>query len=312
MDMTNTPTYIYEELKRRNVPVEILHEPSTLMQYKHKGKWHYLIGCLTEDASLIGSMICNKKYQTEMFASKVGLPVPKSTLYRDEQQALEFIRECGHPIVVKPIDSAGGSGITMNVSSKTSLRKAIAAAKKASRSRPMLQETVQGDDLRILVIGGKYAGAVRRVPAMVVGDGKHTVEKLIEIENSKDHRSKGKSGKLKIISIKGAQAFLRRRIGRIPQEGEVVKVVGVSNTSMGGHAEDATDDVPTDIRRKAEKFARLLKLPACGIDIMMQKDGTYHFIEANARPGFGPHHHPRVGKERNVTKIFVDYLLRDN
>jgi len=310
MNMRNTPTYIYNELTRRGVPVEILHEPTTLMQYKHAGKWHYLIGCLTEDASLVGAKICNNKARTELFAEKVGLPVPKSLLYKDEDSAMQFIEECGAPIVVKPTDSAGASGISMNVKSRTSLRKAISYAKKYSKSRPLLQETVKGDDLRILIIGGKFAAAVRRMPATVVGDGKHTIEKLIEIENEKDHRSKGKSGKLKIISLKGAQSFLRKRIGRIPKEGEVVKVVGVSNTSMGGHAEDATDDVPVEIRRKTAKLARLLKLPVCGIDIMMQEDGTYHFIEANARPGFGPHHHPRIGKERNVTKLFVDYLLR--
>lgn len=310
MNMKNTPTYIYNELRRRKIPVEMIHEPSTLMRYKHKNRWHLLKGCLTEDASLVGTMICNKKVQTEIFARKVGMPVPKSALYRDEDQALEFIKECGSPIVVKPIDSAGGNGISMNIKSKTSLRRAIHGAKKHSQSRPMLQEMVYGDDLRILVIGGKFTAAVRRVPAMVVGDGKHTVEKLIQIENEKSHRSKGKSGKLKVISLKGAQSFLRQRIGRVPKEGEEVKVVGVSNTSMGGHAEDATADVAPDIRRKAEQFARMLKLPVCGIDIMLQADGTYHFIEANARPGFGPHHHPRVGKARNVTKVFVDYLLR--
>ena len=311
MNMANTPTYIYKELQRRGVPVEIVQESAALMRYKHGGKWHLLKGCLTESAGYVACSICDKKTQTEIFAREAGLKVPKSVRYDNEDQAMEFIKDCGGPIVVKPLDAAHGHGISTKVSSKTGLRKAIRSAKKYSKLRPLLQEMVKGDDLRILVIGGKFTAAVRRVPATVVGDGEHTVATLIEIENEKGHRSKGKRGRLKVISLKNAKSFMNRRIGYVPKKGEIVPVVGVSNTSMGGHAEDATADVTKEIRKKAEAFAKLLSLPVCGIDIMLEENGDYHFIEANARPGFGPHHHPRVGKARNVTKVFVDYLLKD-
>ncbi len=309
MNMTNTPTYIFEELQRRKVPVELINEKAMLMRYFHNDDWHFVKGCFDEKASIMATKICNDKTLAEYIAREVGLHVPASMRFTNEADAMEFIREYG-PTVVKPVDTAHGHGISMNVRSRTGIKRALMHAKKYSKKKPMLQQYVSGHDVRLLIIDGKYAAAVRRVPAMVTGDGTHTVAELIEIENNQPYRSSGLSGKLKIISLRSAKAYLERHIRKIPKEGEQVAVVGVSNTSMGGHAEDFTVQVPKDIRRKAEAFAKRLHMPLCGVDIILNDNGDYSFIEANSSPGFGPHHHPRFGKSRNVTKKYVDYLLK--
>ncbi|HET8884211.1 MAG TPA: ATP-grasp domain-containing protein [Candidatus Saccharimonadales bacterium] len=308
MNMTNTSTYIYHELQRRHVPVEIIHEKSALMRYKYNDKWHLLEGCLTEKATIISCHICDNKIITEMFARNVGLPVLKSVQFESDEQATAFMQQNG-PIVVKPVSAAHGHGISLNVVSKTALKNSLRAVRKYSKAPPVLQQMVYGKDIRILVIGGNYQAAVRRVPATVIGDGEHTIKQLIEIENNQSYRSSKKSGELKIISLHGAKVFLGSRIDTVPKKAQHVAVVGVGNTSMGGHGEDITDDIPQEVRKKSELFVRALNLPVCGIDIMLEDNGDYHFIEANARPGFGPHHHPRVGTRRDVTKQFVDCLL---
>lgn len=307
-DMTNTPTYIYKELKKRGIKVEVVDSKYGLMRYHHKGRWHLLRGCVTHKASSVATFICNRKSVAEIFASRSGMPVPASESFESFDQALRFIKKHGS-IAVKPLDAAHGYGISLNVGSKTELIKALRRAKKHSMRPPLLQQMVGGHDVRIMIIDGKYAAAVMRVPAMVTGDGKHTVLELIERENEKPYRSKGRRGRLGVISLDAAKAFLKRRLSKVPKKGEKVSVIGMGNTSIGGHAEDYTDRLPAKIYRKAEKFARELKLPVCGVDIMLDKDGKYHFIEANASPGFGPHHHPRVGAERDVTATFVDMIL---
>ena len=306
--MLNTSSYIYKELKRRKVRVELLNDDSALMRYRHNNQWHLLMGCVSEGTSRIASEICGNKAQSEYFARLAKLNVPSSCLYESEEQAIEFMKQFDS-IVVKPLDAAHGNGISTRVKTKTDLRKAIAAVRRYSKRPALLQEMVTGSDVRIMVIDGKFVAAVRRVPPTVIGDGKHTVEKLIEMENENPMRTAGKRGRLKVISLEAARSFLKRHIGRVPKEGEIVPVSGVSNTSMGGHAEDATDEIEPAVRRQAERFAKLLNLPVCGIDIMLNDDGSYYFIEANSQPGFGPHHHPRVGKPRNVTKAFVDMVL---
>lgn len=309
MNMTNTPTYIYKELKKRGVKVEMISEKHSLMRYRHDGQWKTIRGCVTGDLSAISRYVCEQKDLAEKYAEEVGMPVPESQRYQSVSQALKFIEKCGK-IVIKPIAGAQGKGITIGVSSKTELKKALARSKKISNEPPIMQQLVAGKDVRILVIDGQYIAAVRRVPASVTGDGKLTVAALIEKENKSGKRASGKRGRLKVINFEAAKTYLKRRVGRVPKKGEVVPVVGMGNTSLGGHGEDFTEQLPAKIYKKAEKFAKLLKLPVCGIDIMLEDDGNYHFIEANASPGFGPHHHPRFGKNRRVVEPYVDYLLR--
>jgi D-alanine-D-alanine ligase-like ATP-grasp enzyme len=47
----------------------------------------------------------------------------------------------------------------------------------------IIQKFIPGDEQRILVIGDKVVYGIKRVPAHIIGDGKHTIEELITIEN---------------------------------------------------------------------------------------------------------------------------------
>lgn len=312
MNMNNTATYIYKELKRREVPVEIISEQNSLLRYLHNDQWRMLKSCITDKASYPSCHICNTKTLAEIMAKSIDMPVPASTRHESLEESEKFMRK-HQAIVVKPVDAAHGHGVSINIRSKTELKKALAAVKKYSKEPAILQQMVKGKDVRILVIDGKFVAAVSRVPATVTGDGKHTIQELIEMENKSPHRkdpSVKMRGRLAIINLSSARAYLKRKISRVPKAGEKVPVVGVGNTSLGGHAEDVTDEIPAKIYQKAEAFARKLHLPVCGVDILLDDNGQYHFLEANAAPGFGPHQHPVVGKSRDVTKIFVDMLLK--
>lgn len=309
-NMNNTPTFIYKEFKKRGVPVEVIDEEHGLMRYFHDDDWHMLRSCVTDKTSATSSYVCNTKTLADIVARAVDMTIPTSTRFESLEQAIDFMKQ-HNSIVVKPLDSAHGHGVATGIKTKTDLKKALVEVKKFSKRPAILQKMVTGLDVRILVIGGKYAAAVRRVPPKVVGDGVRTVEELINDLNKEPERAAavGMRGTLGRINLNFAKNFLKRRLHAVPQKGEEVTVLGVSNTSLGGHAEDITDDLSPEIYQKAEAFARKLNMPVCGIDIMLNEDGSYHFIEGNACPGFGPHHHPRVGKPRDVTKLFVDMLL---
>src|SRR5690606_347333 len=44
----------------------------------------------------------------------------------------------------------------------------------------LLEEVVDGDDLRVLVIGGEVVAAAVRCPATVRGTGRHTIAELVQ------------------------------------------------------------------------------------------------------------------------------------
>ena len=79
-----------------------------------------------------------------------------------------------------------GDGISIGVSTKVGLSKAIAYARSASdqqESDVLVQEQVEGQEYRFLVVEGKVVAVAGRRPPCVVGDGRSTVKQLIHEKN---------------------------------------------------------------------------------------------------------------------------------
>ena len=55
----------------------------------------------------------------------------------------------------------------------------------------LVESHIQGYDHRILVVAGKVVAAAKRVPGHVVGDGRHTIEELVDIVNEDPRRGVG-------------------------------------------------------------------------------------------------------------------------
>ncbi len=176
----------------------------------------------------------------------------------------------------------------------------------------LLQQKVVGSDLRILVVGGRFVAAARRIPASVVGDGKKTVRELILHENQTNpERGENDEKRLSKINVDASERFLGSKLDSvIPAKGQEVTVVGTANIGAGGRAVDYTDKVPAKIIAAAEAFAQKVKVVACGVDFIWNEEtGDYYFIEGNACPGFCLHIAPAEGTSRPVDKYFVDALL---
>jgi cyanophycin synthetase len=55
----------------------------------------------------------------------------------------------------------------------------------------IVERYLPGADYRLLVVGNRLSAAARREPAQVVGDGKHSVAELVELENKNPLRGDG-------------------------------------------------------------------------------------------------------------------------
>ena len=89
-------------------------------------------------------------------------------------------------MVIKPIDGNHGKGNTTNITTREQAIKAFEAAREYSRSI-IVERFITGVDFRILVINYKFICAALRTPASVTGDGKNTIQWLID-ETNKDSR----------------------------------------------------------------------------------------------------------------------------
>ena len=94
------------------------------------------------------------------------------------------------PVVVKPRKGNQGRGVSVALRT----REAVLAAYDYARLQEdeiLVERHVEGCDFRLLVIGGRLISAARRVPPSVIGDGQHTINELVDIENQEPEARRG-------------------------------------------------------------------------------------------------------------------------
>ena len=133
----------------------------------------------------------------------------------------------------------------------------------------ILEETVPGDDLRVILAGGKLAAAIRRRPAAVVGDGKHTVRQLILRQNAKRRKSDPSNQIPWNAETRRNLVELKQCPDDVPKLGEQVRVRLTNNYHTGGTVEVVTEQVPRRALALAERIAKALDIPLVGVDFLI-------------------------------------------
>lgn len=152
------------------------------------------------------------------------------------------------------------------------------------------------------MVDGKLAAAAKRTPAHVVGDGKSTVQQLINEVNSDPNRGDGHKNVLTKIQPELAESFILSQknytLKTILDTNEILYLDYAANLSKGGTAEDVTDEVHPDVVKVAERVSKITGLDICGIDLMAQSlerplaETGGVVLEVNAAPGFRMHLSP--------------------
>lgn len=194
---------------------------------------------------------------------------------------------------------------------------AFHAAKKVSNSI-IVEKYITGEDFRLLVIDFKLVAAAKRTAAHVIGDGKSTIQELIDTVNADPKRGYGHEKVLTMIDVNELTLSIlkenRKKLSDVLSKGEVLKLKDTANLSTGGTAEDVTDIVHPYNIFMAERIARIIDLDICGIDIMTTDIGKPlpetggAVLEVNAGPGFRMHLAPAEGLPRNVAGHVIDML----
>ena len=301
----------------RNIPHIRLTEGS-LVQLGWGSKQRRIQAAETDASSAIAESIAQDKELTKKLFRMAGLPVPEGRPVKDVDDAWAVAQEIGLPVVVKPQDGNQGKGVAVNVKTRTELETAFKIALRY-REDIMVERYLPGSDYRLLVIGDKLVAAARREPALVVGDGKHTVRQLVDIVNADPLRGEGHSYPLTRIRIdEVAMSCLKEQNlddTSVPPKGMRVIMRNNANLSTGGSATDVTDDVHPEVAASAILAAQMVGLDICGVDIVCEtilrplEEQNGGIIEVNAAPGLRMHLSPSFGKGRDVGKAVIDQMF---
>ncbi|MBX2966016.1 MAG: cyanophycin synthetase [Cyclobacteriaceae bacterium] len=272
---------------------------------------------ITQNTSNIAVDIACDKEHTKRMLDMAAIPVAKGSICVDEEDLQKTIDRIGYPIVIKPLDGNHGKGASINVNTWDEAVSGLHHAKKYSR-RVIVEKFITGYDFRVLVINNRVVAAAQRVPAHVTGDGEHTIEQLIEIENRDPRRGYGHENVLTEISVdRDTLDLLARKNYKpdtVPPKDEIVYLKSTANLSTGGTSIDVTDLMHPENVFVAERISRVIGLDICGIDIMAPnltqplKENGGVVLEVNAAPGFRMHLAPAEGLPRNVAAPVIDML----
>ena len=296
---------IVDEALRRGIYVDIKDGPRGFFNLSYSGTTTRCRESLTDRTTAVAMTICDDKLVTRETVEKAGVKVPASLYATASDKELAAFLETYGSVVVKPVQGEQGKGISVGLSNLSEVKDAIEEAR-AVCDRVLIEEEVMGNDLRLIVIDFRVVAAALRLPARVVGTGKHSIKELIEKQSRR--RAAATEGESKIPLDKETERCITRAgygLSDILPEGEELYVRKTANLHTGGTLHDVTSEVHPTLIDAAIRAARAINIPVTGIDLMVKSPRLpdYAFIEANERPGLA-NHEPQPTAER-----FVDFLF---
>jgi GNAT-family acetyltransferase (TIGR03103 family) len=311
-DLNPYARIIAEEALERGVRVEVSDAEWGEMRLSLGGRTVLTRESLSEFTSAVAMSRCDDKRVTRRIMERAGVRVPRGATVTDGDldAARTLLAECGE-VVVKPARGEQGKGITVGVTSTDALERAVALAAQFCPD-VLVEELVEGDDLRVVVIDHEVVAAAVRRPAEVVGDGRTEVTELVRSTSRRRERATGGESR---IPLDDATAEVVAESGYamddVPPVGERIRVRRTANLHTGGTIEDVTARLHPAIGQAAVRASRAIGIPVTGLDFLVPDvEGPEHvFIEANERPGLA-NHEPQPTVQRFVDLLFPETRRR--
>ena len=303
--------------EERGIPWLRLNRHS-LVQFGHGRYQQRIQATTTGRTSNIAVELASDKEETNSILRDLGLPVPKQRIVRSTSEAVRAAGRIGYPVVVKPLAGNHGRGVSINLRAPDEVRVAFDKAREHGRTI-VIESHIEGFDHRLLVINGELVAGAKRVPGHVVGDGKHTIEALVDTVNEDPRRGVGHEKVLTRLEFDHQAERMLARCGydrnTVPEKGEVVYLRSTANLSTGGTAIDVTDIMHPDNREMAIRAINAIGLDIGGVDFLTRdisesyRDAGGGICEVNAGPGFRMHVAPSEGTPRDVAGPVIDMLF---
>jgi len=295
---------IVDEARARGISVEILDAEEGYFRLSRGGRTIDCRESLCDLTSAVAMSRCEDKLVCHRWLAGAGLRTPEHRVAARTDANVAFLEKHGR-IVVKPAVGEQGRGITVGVASPQALEAALAEARRF-HDRVLLESFHEGEDLRVVVIGFRVVAAAVRRPPEVIGDGEHTIERLIDKLSRR--RRASSDGESSIAIDNDTHACLEEQgfgLDDVPCKGTVVAVRKTANFHTGGTIHDVTEHLHPALVAAAVKAARHLAIPVVGLDFIVRSpyESEYVIIEANERVGLA-NHEPQPTAERFLDLLF--------
>ncbi len=247
---------------------------------------------------------------------KGGIPVAEGGVTVTEEGARTIFRRLEPPLIVKPNLGSRSRHTTTHIVTEEGLIKAFRKAKQLS-PWVVIEEELSGFVHRITLIGGRLAGALRREPPFVIGDGAETVRSLVIRENANPKRHNGVFHEIE-MGDEAAAELSRQGLAwdSVPEKGRFVALNQKVGRGQGGSNTEMLSQVHPDNVKLFEKIGEVLGDPLVGVDFIIQ-DVTKPWIdqrkcgaiECNSLPFLDLHHAPLRGESLDPSGALWDIVF---
>jgi len=295
---------IVDEARRRGIQTDIIDSEGGLFRLSWGGRSVRCRESLSELTSAVALSICDDKRVTRRIVEAAGVRVPRRIDPQDLGAIDEALETYGQ-LVVKPARGEQGKGVAVGLKSMADVQAALLRARRIC-PEVLVEEQVEGEDLRLVVIDYEVVACAVRRPPRVIGDGRSTLRALIEHQSRRRAAATGGESSIPIdAETERTLAEAGYGLDDVAGEGEEILVRKAANLHLGGTIHDVTDEVHPVLVEAAVAAARAIDIPVTGIDLMVRAPDQpdYAFIEANERPGLA-NHEPRPTAERFIDLLF--------
>ncbi|MCD4756057.1 ATP-grasp domain-containing protein [bacterium] len=287
--------------------------PGLLAEFRYKDKVWHIINAATPLTNTTSATIAKKKHLTHMVLEESAIPVPKQEKLKSPIDAIKFFAKYKR-IVIKPAQQLGGIGITLLPNNEKEVLEAytIAKAKNKSKSNTEVlgEEFLDGENYRLLVVGDKIEGTVRRKAAHIAGNGKDSIQELINTTNK--IRKKNILSPIKIDNeVNVRLRELNMTLDSIPQDGEEVILRYSCNLSTGGTTQECNKEVHPYYKQLAIDAVHAIGTEFGGVDIItpdITKKTKCGINEINYNPGLRLHYKVHDGESVKVAIPIMKYI----
>lgn len=297
-----------------------------LFQLKYNSHIEYFHAQIPSLTTEFACYCCNHKRLTKNLLFEAGLAINKG--YQIENKAnleeeKKIFQVLKKPVVVKLADGEQGEHVYLNLDQEEKYLEAIEKIrknKKGKKAAILIEEMFFGDEYRILATQKKILSVIKRLPANVIGDGKSSIQELINVKNQQPLRNNSGTYK-KIIVNNNLTDFLAQQNLNLTDIIENNKRIflfphSALDISLGGDTIDVTDLVHHSVHRIIKKLMSSIPgLSLAGIDYMskditqQQNQANYRIIEVNASPSLDWNEFPIEGKRRKIVAEFLKIMF---
>lgn len=280
----------------------------------------------------VAQTLVNNKFVARERLGVLGLPTMPCVLLDaaiglDDREVAAFVRN--HPrLVVKPNWGNRGWGVSLDVSDRAGLERAIERAAAVDRvGEVLLEPHLDGTSVRVCVIGGRATACVAVRRPKLVGDGVRTVREIIDELNADPRRGAWDGEARPPLDPIALDRELDANLARFGLAFDDVLALGKSIVLVTDEleVEDKTDALHPGWGRIAEDACAQLGADVAGVDFIglwscFEREPALSLgatdvpeaamLEVNVLPALHLHALPTIGEPRPVFDEFVRYCLQ--